>query len=204
MMNLGQEKRILGMDITSDRKKGLLTISQARYASKVLKRFGMENSKSVNTPIAQHFKLSMRDALETEMDNEYMSNKPYSQAVGSLMYLMVCTRPDLAYSSSLLSRFMSNPGRLDWKALQWTLRYLKGIAEKCLHYNRCCKSKEGLEGYVDSNFARDMDKRRSLKGYVFMLNKNTISWKATLQLVVALSTTEAEYIAAVEGVKEAL
>ncbi|KAL5538278.1 hypothetical protein UlMin_045948 [Ulmus minor] len=129
---------------------------------------------------------------------------PYASAVGSIMHTMVCTRPDLAYSASLVSRFMSNPGRGHWKAVKWILRYVKGTSDVGLLYKRCEGSGAKLMGYVDADYAGDLDKRRSLTGYFFTLFGCTVSWKAQLQPVVALSTTEAEYIAATEGVKEAM
>ena len=132
-----------------------------------------------------------------------MSKVPYASAVGSLMYSMVCTRPDLAYAASLVSRFMANPGRAHWDAVKWVLRYMKGTS----HYGLLFKESEGKQqiiGYCDSDFSGDLDKRRSLTGYLFTLFGNIVSWKACLQPVVALSTTEAEYVALTEATKEAL
>ena len=101
MKDLGAAKKILGMKITRDRKSSLLFLSQHNYINKVLQRFNMYDSKPVCTPIAPHFK----------EDVEYMSKVSYSSAVGSLMYVMVCSRPDLAYDMSLVSRYMSNPDK---------------------------------------------------------------------------------------------
>ena len=106
-----------------------------------------------------------------------MSRVPYSSAVGSLMYAMVCSRPDLAYAMSLVSRYMSNPGREHWKAVQWVFRYLRGIADYCLKFGRTDK---GLIGYVDSDYGADLDRRRSLTGYVFTVGSCAVSWRATL------------------------
>ncbi|KAL5557814.1 hypothetical protein UlMin_034025, partial [Ulmus minor] len=97
---------------------------------------------------------------------------PYASAVGSLMYAMVCTRPDLAYSASLVSRFMSNPGMGYWEAVNWILRYVKGTSDVGLLYKRCEGSGAKLMGYVDADYVGDLDKRRSLTGYVFTLFGN--------------------------------
>ncbi|KAL5551202.1 hypothetical protein UlMin_001378 [Ulmus minor] len=99
---------------------------------------------------------------------------------------------------------MSNPGRGHWEAVKWILRYVKGASDVGLLYKRCEGSSAKLMGYVDADYAGDLDKQRSLTEYVFTLFGCTVSWKAQLQPVVALSTTEAEYIAATEGVKEAM
>ncbi|KAG8496528.1 hypothetical protein CXB51_007650 [Gossypium anomalum] len=132
---------------------------------------------------------------------EYMSHVLYSMAVGSLMYVMVYSRPDLSYAISAVSRYMVNPSKEHWKAVQWILRYLRGITDVYLQFGR---TRDGVIGYVDADFARDLDRRRSLTGYVFTIEGCAISWKATLQTTVILSTTEAEYMAITEACKEAI
>ena len=103
MKNLGAAKKILGMKITRDRNSGLLFLSQQSYIKKVLHRFNMHDAKSVSTPIAPHFKLSALECASTDEDFEYMSRVPYSSVVGSLMYAIVCSCPDLSYAMSLVS-----------------------------------------------------------------------------------------------------
>ncbi|MDV3194008.1 MAG: Ty1/Copia family ribonuclease HI, partial [Sweet potato little leaf phytoplasma] len=99
---------------------------------------------------------------------------------------------------------MANPGRPHWEACKWITRYLKGTAGKGLLYTRAASHSEYLVGFVDSDYAANLDKRRSLTGYIFTFFGNVISWKSNLQSVVALSSTEAEYIALSEAVKEAM
>ncbi len=130
-----------------------------------------------------------------------MSHVSYSSSVGSLMYAMVCSCPDLSYAVSAVSRYMANPSKEHWKAVQWILRYLRGTTDVCLQFGR---TRDGVIGYVDADFAGDLDRRRSLTGYVFTIGGCAISWKATLQTTVALSTTEAEYMAITEACKEAI
>lgn len=203
MKDLGAAKKILGMDIHRDRKAGKLRVSQKNYIEKVLQRFGMDKAKTVSTPLAPHFKLSAELSPQSDEEKQQMSHIPYSSAVGSVMYAMVCTRPDISHAVSVVSRYMSCPGKEHWQAVKWILRYLRGSADLCLVYDQSdCTS--SVTGYVDSDYAGDLDKRRSLTGYVFTYSGGAISWKAVLQSTVALSTTEAEYMALAEAVKEAL
>ena len=117
------------------------------------------------------------------------------------MYAMVCTRPDISHAVGVVSRYMANPGKEHWSAVKWVLRYLRGTSSYCISYN---KSSEYVCEYVNSDFAGDLDKRRSTSGYVFTLAGGAISWMSKLQEIVALSTTEAEYIAASHACKEAI
>ncbi|GJT59713.1 retrotransposon protein, putative, ty1-copia subclass [Tanacetum coccineum] len=98
MKELGEAKKILGMEIVRDRSRKILRVSQSRYVSKILNNFRIDNGKSVQMPLGGHFKLSLKDYLVRDCDVERMSKVPYANAVGSLMYLMVCTRPDIAYA----------------------------------------------------------------------------------------------------------
>ena len=124
MKNLGSTRRILQMDIIRDRKAGKLWLSQERYIERVLERFNMKNAKPVNTPIAAHFKVSKESCPSTNKEEEDMSDVPYSSAVGSLMYAMVCSRPDIAHAVGVVSRFLSNLKKLQWEAVKWIFRYL--------------------------------------------------------------------------------
>ncbi|XP_060200096.1 secreted RxLR effector protein 161-like [Lycium barbarum] len=133
-----------------------------------------------------------------------MPKVPYSSAVGSIMYAMVCTRPDIAQAMSVVSRFMYNLGKTHWEAIKWILRYLKGSSNVGLTFCRMRNEGFSVLDYVDSYFAGDLDRKRSTTGYIFTLAGSVISWKATLQSIVSLSTTKAEYMAAAEAVKEAM
>lgn len=171
---------------------------------KVLNRFSMENCKSVSSPLAAHFRLPENDSPKSEDEIEYMANIPYSNTIGSLMYAMIYTRPDLAYSVSVVSRYMHNPGKAHWNSVKWILRYLKGTSDLGLLFDSAKSDDIGVVSFVDSDYGGDVDKRRSFSRYLFTLCGSAISWKSSLQSVIALSTTEAEYIASTEGVKEAI
>ena len=115
-----------------------------------------------------------------------MDRIPYSSAVGLLMYVMVCMRPDLCHVVSVVSRYMANLGKKHWKAVKWVLRYLRGTNSIGLKYWAGKETGAQILGYVDSDYLGDLDTRRSLTGYIFKVYGNTISWKANLQSVIAL------------------
>ncbi|KAK8931207.1 hypothetical protein KSP39_PZI016896 [Platanthera zijinensis] len=163
----------------------------------------MTESKAVSTPLGQQFRLSSQQFPNSEEERQKILRVPYASAVGCLMYAMICTRPDIAQAVSVVSRYMGNPGRQHWEAVKWILPYLKGTPDVGLLFRRS-KDVGALEGFVDFDYAGDLDRRRSTSGYIFLLGGGPISWKATLQDIVVLSTTEAEYIAAVEAAKEAI
>ena len=130
-----------------------------------------------------------------------MSGISYSNAVGSLMYAMICTRLDISHAVSIVSRYMSNLDKEYWQVVKWIFRYLRDTSDVCLEFGRHDSS---MVGFIDSDFARDLDRRRSIISYVFFIGGCTISWKAFLQPIVALSTTEIKYIVVIEVIKEAI
>jgi hypothetical protein len=135
-----------------------------------------------------------------------MSHVPYASVVGSLMYAMVCTRSDIAHAVGVLSRYMSKPEKEHWTAVKRVFRYLCGTAS----YGLCYEGRLGLDrvvdihGFVDADWAGDLDRRRSTSGYVFNLFGGAISWMSKRQAIVSLSTTESEYMAATHASKEAI
>nr|GEU74772.1 zinc finger, CCHC-type [Tanacetum cinerariifolium] len=199
---LGKAKKILGMEIVRDWSRKILRVSQSGYVFKVLNNFRIDDGKTVKMPLGGHFKLSLKDCPVRDCDVERMSKVMYTNAVGSLMYLMVCTRPDITYEVSVVSRFLANPGKNYWKAVKWILKYLRGTANVGL----VCGTNRGnhvdVIGFVDSDYAKDPAKGRSITGYAFLVQGCVVSWKATLQHVVALSTTEAEYMAFTKAMME--
>ncbi|XP_047939204.1 secreted RxLR effector protein 161-like [Salvia hispanica] len=163
----------------------------------------MHDAKAVSTPLSAHFKLSMDQRPKDDGERRDLSKIPYTNIIGSIMYTMLCTRPDLAQAISVTSRFRSDHGREHWIALKWLLRYLKGAAKYGLVYRAGIDQQgEALIGFCDSDYASNRNNRRSQTGYIFNLYGTAISWKSGLQHVVALSTTEAEYIVITEAVKE--
>jgi hypothetical protein len=203
MKDLGVAKKILGMEIKRDRKAGKLWLSQKRYIHKVLEKFSMLDAKAVSTPLASHFVLSAKQCPSTDAEMEEMVKVPYANAVGCLMYAMVYTRPDISQAVSVVAKYMANPGKEHWNAIKWILRYLKGTKELGIMFERQ-HGETNIVGFVDSDYAGDLDKRRSTTGYVFTCADGPISWRSMLQPTSALSTTEAEYMAITEASKEAI
>ena len=119
MKDLGEANKILGMEIQTDRVQGKVCLSQKQYLMKILQRFGMDaKTKPVSTPLASHFKLSAAMSPSTDDERQYMAQVPYQSAVGSLMYAMVCTRPDISQAVSIVSRYMHDPGKGHWQAVK--------------------------------------------------------------------------------------
>jgi hypothetical protein len=191
MKDLGAAKKILGMRIKRDMKNHKLTLSRVEYIEKVLERFRMKNEKLVSTPLASHFKLTKEMCLKKQKEIEYMSKGPYSSVVGSLMYVMVYTSPDISHAVGVVRMYMNNIGKEHWKEVKWILRYLIGTSMHALCFGG---SNIVLQGYVDSDMEGDKYNRRSTTGYVFTTGGTTISWILKLQKVVSLSTTKAEYV----------
>ena len=132
MKDLGAARQILGMEIFRDRSNGKLWLSQKKYIEKILLRFGMNNVKPVSVPFASHFKLSSSLCPNSDEEKDYMSQIPYANVVGCLMYAMVCTRPDISHAVGVVSRYMENPGKEHWSAVKWVLRYLRGTCSYCI------------------------------------------------------------------------
>ena len=130
-----------------------------------------------------------------------MRQVPYASTIGSLMYVMLCTRPDICYSVGMISRYQSNPGLKHWQAVKHILKYLRRTRDYMLVYH----SKDLIPiGYTDSDFQLDLDFRKSTSGCVFTLGGGAISWRRVKQSCIADSTMEVEYVAAYEVAKEAV
>ena len=149
MKDLGEASYILGMRIYRDRSKKLLGLSQSTYIDTILKRFSMKNFKKGYLPIGHGISLSKRDCSTTPQERERMDRIPYASAVGSIMYVMTCTRPDVAYSLGVVSRYQSDPGENHWKVVKTILKYLRNTKDQWLVYG---ESDLRLIGFTDSNF----------------------------------------------------
>ena len=192
--DLGKARYCLGIEIHQGEE---IAINQQKYIYEVLERFRMTECNPNNTPSSPNTKHT-----ETTIEgDETAKNLPYRELVGSLMYLAVATRPDIAHTVSSLSQFNENPSHIHWVAAKRVLRYLKGTANYSLVYRRPIGL---MEGYVDADWAGCPKDRRSYTGYVYKLGGAAISWKSQKQKTVALSSTEAEYMALSEATKEAI
>ncbi|KAE8686521.1 Protein STRUBBELIG-RECEPTOR FAMILY 1 [Hibiscus syriacus] len=201
MKDLGSANKILGMQIHRDRSNRKIWLSQKNYLKKILSRFSMQDCKQISTPLPINFKLSSSMSPSNEEERMEMSRVPYASAVGSLMFAMICTRPDIAQAVGVVSRYMVNPGKEHWNTVKRIMRYIKGTSNVALCYGG---SNLLINGYVDSDYAGDLDKSKSTTGYVFKIAGGAVSWVSKLQSVVATSTTEAEYVSATQASKEAI
>ena len=178
---------------------GNIKIDQVEYLSETLKKFEMENCTPVKTPMEERLTESNRGRTLSKEEQAR-----YRMIVGSLLYLSCWTRPDISFAVSELSRFVSSAGEVHMKAASRVLRYLKGTRTLGLQFSKTGERRNILWGYVDSDWAGCLDTRRSTSGYVLMLNGCAISWKSKRQSVVALSSAEAEFMAASSLVQEVI
>ena len=200
MKDLGEAAYILGIKIYRDRSRRLIGLSESTYLDKILKRFNMDQSKKGFLPVLQGVKLSSAQCPITAEDREKMSVVPYASAIGSIIYAMLCTRPDVNLAVSLVGRYQSNPGMEHWTAVKNILKYLKRTKDMFLVYGG--DEELVVKGYVDASFDTDLDDSKSQTGYVYILNGGAVSWCSCKQSVVAGSTCEAEYMAASEAAQE--
>jgi len=182
MSDLGKMRYFFGIELMQN-SNGIF-ICHKKYTQEVLTRFGMENCNAIKNPIVLGTRLSKNDA-GTKVDATL-----FKQVVGSLMYL-TATQSNLIYGVSLISRFMSSPTESHFAAKR-ILRYLKGTTELGIYYKKGENTK--IVAYSDSDFAGDIDDRRSTSGIVFLFGFGAVLWSSKKQPVVTLSTTEAEYI----------
>ena len=195
MTDVQDKAAYLGMEIK--RTSDSIRIHQSAYADKILKRFNMTETTPSYTPIEKKLKKNEEDNCSEEFRHEYLSK------FGSLNYLPTVTRPDLAFGTGLLGRFSSNPGQVHMDAADRTLGYLAQTKDYGITYSRHADNPK-LEVYVDADWGGCEHSAKSTTGWVAMLAGGPISWASQRQKVPALSTCEAEYVAAAEACKEAL
>ena len=160
----------------------------------------MDNAKLVSTPLPTIIRLSDRDSPSTEEERKINGKIPYASAIGSIMYAMVATRPDLAYVVGVDSRYMSNPGRKHWEIVKHILRYLRGTKDARLTFGS--NNSTEVQGYTNSDYAGNTDNQKSTSGYVFTYGNGAISWRSKIKECTTLSTTKVEYMAASNAGKE--
>ncbi|KAL0433502.1 UNVERIFIED_CONTAM: Retrovirus-related Pol polyprotein from transposon TNT 1-94 [Sesamum latifolium] len=174
MKDMGEASYILGIKIYRDRSRRMLGLTQSSYIEK---------------------------SPKTDEELKRMSDISYASTVGSIQYAVQCTRSDVAYALSVMSRYQACAGEAHWSAVKSILKYLKMTKDMFFIYGG---GELILEGYSDASFQSDDDNAKSQSGFVFKLNGGVVDWKSSKQDTTADSTTEAEYIAASEAVKEAV
>ena len=202
MKDLGKTKFCIGLQIEHF-PNGVL-VHQSTYIKKILKRFNMDKAHPLSSPmVVRSLDVKNDQFRPSEKGEELLSPEvPYLSAIGALMYLANCTRPDIAFSVNLLVRYSSAPTRRHWKGIQHILRYLSGTTDMGLFYSN--KSKEKLLGYADAGYLSDPHKARSQTGYVFNYNGTAISWRSVKQTMVATSSNHSEIIAIHEASRECI
>ena len=159
MKDLGEATYILGIKIYRDRSRRLLGLSQSTYIDKVLKRFSMQESKKGFLPMSHGISLSKGDCPSTEIERQHMSKIPYTSAIGSIMYAMLCTRLDVSYALSMTSRYQSDPGERHWITVKNILKYLRRTKDTFLIYGG--EEELIVTSYTDASFQTDKDDYRS-------------------------------------------
>ncbi|GJZ97954.1 retrotransposon protein, putative, ty1-copia subclass [Tanacetum coccineum] len=204
MKDLGEAAYILGIKIYRDRSKRLIGLSQSAYIDKILKKFNMHNSKKGYLPMEVKHELSNEMCASTPEEVAYMKKVPYALAVGSIMYVVRCTRPDVAFAQNLVSRYQQNPGKLHWVAVKHILKYLRNTRDMFLVYGGKPDTELNVTGFCDASWQCDKDDTKSQTGYVFVVNGGAVDWKSKKQTTIAMSATQAEYMAASEAAMEAV
>lgn len=193
--DLGPATYFLGMELSCDQEARSLKLTQKKLTGELISRYGLADARTCSVPLAA------REKLRKEGEPLDTMRFPYSECVGSLLYLSVCTRPNIGQAVGALARYMAAPTVAHWEAALGVVRYLVGIVDYGLTFGG---SNETLVGYCDADYAGDLDSRRSTTGYVFLMFGGAVSWSSRLQPTVAVSTVEAEYLSAGQVVKEAL
>nr|GEW10958.1 hypothetical protein [Tanacetum cinerariifolium] len=137
-------------------------------------------------------KLSKSQGASTPAELKRMQNIPYASAVGSIMYAVRCTRPDVAFAQNVTSRFQQNPGDLHWTTVKNILKYLRNTKDMFLVYGGDLKRELMVFFYTDAGYLTDVDDLKSQTGYVFILNGGAVDWKSAKQSIFATSSVEAE------------
>nr|GFB47691.1 retrotransposon protein, putative, Ty1-copia subclass [Tanacetum cinerariifolium] len=202
MKDLGEAAYILGIKIYRDRSRRLIGLCQSAYIEKILKRYHMENSKHGSIPMQDKLKLSKSQGASTPAELKRMQNVPYASAVGSIMYAVRYTRPDVAFAQNITSRFQQNPGDLHWTTIKNILKYLRNTKDMFLVYRCDIKRELRVSCYTNAGYLTDVDDLKSQTGYVFVLNGGVVDWKSAKQSIFATSSAEAKYIDAFDAFKE--
>lgn len=190
----GELDHFLGIEI-DQRPDGSIFIHQSSYCKRILEKFNMEEANVLHIPTdPQH-------SLDPNLSGSLEAGEvPYRESVGSLLYLSQITRPDITFAVNLVSRYLEKPLTIHWNAVKRIFKYLKGTFNYGLIYDSSVTPK--LRGYSDADYAGDTITRRSTSGFIFMMGEGIVAWCSQRQKSVALSTTEAEYIALSQSIQE--
>lgn len=197
---MGPIRWLLSIEVTRDYENHTISLLQRRYIDSILERFNLTDAKPLSVPLDPHVMFSKSQCPSDPDDITRTKKIPFREAIGSLMYLAVGTRPDIAFAVSTLSQFLENPGEAHWEAAKRVFRYLIATKELALTYGGV---QQELEGFTDADGA-SQEHRHAISGYTFLIDGGAISWSSRKQELVTLSTAEAEYVAATHAAKEAV
>jgi len=200
LTDLGPVSWLLGIKVTRNREDRTISLSQTTYINTMLERFALTDAKPYRSPMVPGIVYSKDDSPSSPQEAARMEKVPYREAIGSLMYASVATRPDISFAVAALSQFLDNPGEVHWEAVKRILRYLSGTKDFVLTYG---DERHDLIGYTDADGATQ-EHRRAISGHAFLIDGGAVSWSSKKQELVTLSTAEAEYVAATHAAKEAL
>lgn len=200
---MGPIKTFLGIQI--EQNNDATIINQQQYIKAALRRFGMEDSRPVSTPMDAGLKLQPTAHLVEIRDNHNKTNaREYQAAIGTLMYASLATRPDITFAVNIVSQFASDPSDCHWAAVKRIFRYLRGTRSKGIAYQKPRAGiRSDLHGFTDADWGSNFD-RKSIGAYAFLLAGGVVSWSSKKQATIALSSTEAEYMGLTQAVKESL
>ena len=236
MKDLGRAHHLLGCEVNHDEETGTTFLSQYQFTKTAVEKFLPEHSGVLDTPCDPSVNLSKTMCPQSAQERGEMESVPYRQAVGTLLWLSLGTRPDISYAVSQVAKYNENPGNEHWKAVKRIFRFLKGSMKRGLKFyginksneftsrfsslrqlgnieviifqngKRLINEKDILEAlaFVDANYARCIDTRRSVTGFIFFIGASPISWQSKQQVSTALNTMEAEYMAACAATQEAI
>lgn len=192
----------VGIQIARDGLKKTIHISQENYIKRLLEKFGLSDCNTRVVPVDPFSSLSKGfDGRENDISTRPTLMEPFREAVGSFIYAVTCTRPDITFAVSQVSQFSSSPTQAHWEAAKRIFSYLNGTASHGIVFGSS-DSRNELVAYTDADFASNLDDRRSTTEIILMLIGGPLSWKSQRQKCVSLSTTESEYVAAATASKE--
>ncbi|KAL2607649.1 hypothetical protein R1flu_026222 [Riccia fluitans] len=203
MTDLGKVNHFLGIHVDYNFETSTLKLSQKAYILLKLARFNLSTVASKETPMVGGAQFTAADCPTTREEKAAMELIPYSESVGSLMWIALCTRQDIAFAVFSLAQFMSNLGQKHWIGVKRVFRYLASTQDLVLRYQHSTQPSQ-LLGYSDADWGGDTHTRKSTSGYCFLLSVVAISWSSTKQKSVALSTTKSEYMALSKAAAEAI
>ena len=198
--DLGKTRYCLGLQIEYC-LNGVL-IHQSSYTEKVLKRFYMDKSHPLSSPMVVKSLKVTKDPFRPKEENEELlgSEVPYHSAIGALMYLVNYTQSDIAFLVNLLARYSSAPPKRHWNGIKQILRYLRGTSDIGLFYSKAMEPQ--LLGYAYAGYLSDPHKTRSQIGYIFTYGNTAISWRSVKQTMVATSSNHSEILVMHEASRE--